>query len=174
MFYKRLSDQWECEADDAIAELERQQGRAFGEPQKAVFRKRGEHRLTIPDGSRWGDVKAASTNIGEALTKAMRAVADAYEYLIEKFADDAGAKAGEFFTPPEVVDTLVRIGPDWDRTEQWATPLTTDTRLACLPQARPFQDPSRLRRSAAHDRRNPPWLTTWLQYPAQPGVDLLS
>ena len=33
----------------------------------------------------------------------------AYEYLIKKFADDAGAKAGEFFTPPEVVDTLVRI-----------------------------------------------------------------
>ena len=28
---------------------------------------------------------------------------------IKKFADDAGAKAGEFFTPPEVVDTLVRI-----------------------------------------------------------------
>jgi len=25
MFYKRLCDQWECEADDAIAELERQQ-----------------------------------------------------------------------------------------------------------------------------------------------------
>ena len=33
----------------------------------------------------------------------------AYEFLIKKFADDAGAKAGEFFTPPEVVDTLVRI-----------------------------------------------------------------
>jgi type I restriction enzyme M protein len=33
----------------------------------------------------------------------------AYEYLIKQFADDAGAKAGEFFTPPEVVDTLVRI-----------------------------------------------------------------
>jgi len=27
----------------------------------------------------------------------------------EREADDAGAKAGEFFTPPEVVDTLVRI-----------------------------------------------------------------
>ena len=107
---------------------------------------------------------AASTNIGEVLTKAMRAVADAndelrgvftvdwnqpapdgsgkplipnevvhaliqhfdehdlsnksvppdilgraYEYLIKQFADDAGAKAGEFFTPPEVVDILVRI-----------------------------------------------------------------
>src|SRR6516162_2728912 len=164
MFYKRLCDQWECEADDAIAELERQQGRTFSEQQKAVFRKRGEHRFKIPDGSRWGDVKAASTNIGEVLTKAMRAVAAAndelrgvftvdwnqpapdgsgkplianevvhalvqhfdeydlsnkgvppdilgraYEYLIKQFADDAGAKAGEFFTPPEVVDLLVRI-----------------------------------------------------------------
>jgi type I restriction enzyme M protein len=164
MFYKRLCDQWECEAEDAIAELERQQKRTFSEKEKAVFRKRGEHRFKIPDGSRWGDVKAASTNIGEVLTKAMRAVADAndelrgvftvdwiqpapdgsgrplipnevvhaliqhfdehdlsnksvpsdvlgraYEYLIKQFADDAGAKAGEFFTPPEVVDTLVRI-----------------------------------------------------------------
>ena len=32
----------------------------------------------------------------------------AYEYLIKMFADDAGAKAGEFFTPPEVVDILIR------------------------------------------------------------------
>jgi len=164
MFYKRLCDQWECEADDAIAELERQQSRSFSEKEKAVFLKRGEHRFRIPDGYRWGDVKAASTNIGEVLTKAMRAVAEAnhelrgvftvdwnqpapdgsgkplipnevvhaliqhfdehdlsnksvpsdilgraYEFLIKKFADDAGAKAGEFFTPPEVVDTLVRI-----------------------------------------------------------------
>ncbi len=164
MFYKRLCDQWECEADEAIAEQERQQRRSFTEREKAVFRKRGEHRFKIPDGSRWGDVKAASTNIGKVLTKAMRAVADAneelrgvftvdwnqpapdgsgkplianevvhaliqhfdehdlsnrsvppdvlgraYEYLIKMFADDAGAKAGEFFTPPEVVDCLVRI-----------------------------------------------------------------
>jgi type I restriction enzyme M protein len=164
MFYKRLCDQWECEADDAIADQERIQGRPFTEKQKAVFRAKGMHRFAIPAGSRWGDVKAASTNIGEVLTKAMRAVASAndelrgvftvdwnqpapdgsgkplipnevvhaliqhfdehdlsnravpsdvlgraYEYLIKQFADDAGAKAGEFFTPPEVVDTLVRI-----------------------------------------------------------------
>ena len=164
MFYKRLCDQWECEADDAIAEQERLQGRLFTEKQKEVFRKRGGHRFNIPDGSRWEDVKRASTNIGEVLTTAMRAVANAneelrgvftvdwnqpapdgsgkplipnevvhaliqhfdehnlsnncvspdilgraYEYLIKQFADDAGAKAGEFFTPPEVVDTLVRI-----------------------------------------------------------------
>ena len=164
MFYKRLCDQWECETDEAIAVLERQQSRAFSDKEKAVFRKRGEHRFRIPDGARWGDVKAVSTNLGEVLTKAMRAVANAndelrgvftvdwnqsapdgsgkplipnevvhaliqhfdehdlsnqsvppdvlgraYEYLIKQFADDAGAKAGEFFTPPEVVDTLVRI-----------------------------------------------------------------
>ena len=40
MFYKRLCDQWECEADDA--ELEKQQGRTFTERQKSVFRKYGE------------------------------------------------------------------------------------------------------------------------------------
>jgi type I restriction enzyme M protein len=164
MFYKRLCDQWECEADDAIVELEKQQKRKFSDKEKAIFRRRGEHRFTIPDDSRWGDVKAASTDIGRVLTEAMRAVAAAneelrgvftvdwnqpapdgsgrplianevvhalvqhfdehdlsnanvpadilgraYEYLIKQFADDAGAKAGEFFTPPEVVDTLVRI-----------------------------------------------------------------
>jgi len=164
MFYKRLCDQWENEAEEAISEQERQQGRAFTEKEKAVFRKRGAHRYAIPDGSRWGDVLGVSTNLGEKLTAAMKALANsneelrgvftvdwaqpapdgsgkplipnevvhaliqhfnthdlsnssvppdvlghAYEYLIKQFADDAGAKAGEFFTPPEVVDTLVRI-----------------------------------------------------------------
>jgi len=164
MFYKRLCDQWHHEAEEAIAAQERQQGRKFTEAQKAIFRKRGKHRFEIPAGAHWGDVKAASTNLGEVLTTAMRAVANAndelrgvftvdwnqpapdgsgkplipnevvhaliqhfdehdlsnksvppdilgraYEYLIKQFADDAGAKAGEFFTPPEVVDCLVRI-----------------------------------------------------------------
>jgi type I restriction enzyme M protein len=164
MFYKRLCDQWEHEADEAIAHLERQQGKPFTEKQKAVFRARGEHRFRIPEGSRWGDVLAVAENLGEKLTDAMRAVANAndelrgvftvdwnqpapdasgkklipnevvhalvqhfneidlsnrsvpsdvlgraYEYLIKQFADDAGAKAGEFFTPPEVVDALVRM-----------------------------------------------------------------
>ena len=44
MFYKRLCDQWEWEADDAIAEQERQQGRPFTDAQKAIFRK-----LRLPD-----------------------------------------------------------------------------------------------------------------------------
>jgi type I restriction enzyme M protein len=164
MFYKRLCDQWENETDEVIAQQERQQGRTFTDQQKAYFKAHSQHRFSIPEGSRWGDVLAASTNLGEVLTDAMKAVSDAnddlkdvftvnwnqpapdgsgkplianevvhaliqhfnahdlsnasvppdilgraYEYLIKKFADDAGAKAGEFFTPPEVVDTLVRI-----------------------------------------------------------------
>jgi len=90
MFYKRLCDQWECEADEAIAELERQQGRAFSEKEKAVFRKRGEHRFQIPDGARWGDVKAKSTNLGEVLTKAMRTVSQANKELLGLFHGRSG------------------------------------------------------------------------------------
>ena len=34
---------------------------------------------------------------------------DAYEYLIAKFADDAGKKGGEFYTPKQVVKIMVEI-----------------------------------------------------------------
>jgi type I restriction enzyme M protein len=33
----------------------------------------------------------------------------AYEYLIEKFADDAGKKGGEFYTPKKVVELIVQL-----------------------------------------------------------------
>jgi len=164
LFYKRLCDQWDNEVDEDIARIEAQSGRTMAEEQRAVFRRRADHRFSIPEGAHWGDVKAVATNIGQKLTEAMKAVAAAnaelngvftvewnapapdgsgktlipngtvhalvqhfdeinlsnlsvpadvlgraYEYLIKKFADDAGAKAGEFFTPPEVVDALVRM-----------------------------------------------------------------
>jgi type I restriction enzyme M protein len=112
MFYKRLCDQWECEADDAIAEQERQQRRAFSEQEKAVFRKRGEHRFQIPDGSRWGDVKAASTNLGEVLTKGMRAVANANDELRGVFTvgwnQPAPDGSGKPLIPNEAVHALVQ------------------------------------------------------------------
>ncbi|NOY26425.1 MAG: N-6 DNA methylase, partial [Oligoflexia bacterium] len=34
---------------------------------------------------------------------------DAYEYLIAKFADDAGKKGGEFYTPKQIVKIMVEI-----------------------------------------------------------------
>ncbi|MCA9867955.1 MAG: SAM-dependent DNA methyltransferase, partial [Anaerolineales bacterium] len=36
-------------------------------------------------------------------------IGNAYEYLIGKFAADAGKKAGEFYTPPEVSELLARL-----------------------------------------------------------------
>ena len=33
----------------------------------------------------------------------------AYEYLIDKFADDAGKKGGEFYTPHPVVRFIVEL-----------------------------------------------------------------
>ena len=38
-----------------------------------------------------------------------RLLGDAYEYLIAKFADDAGKKGGEFYTPKQVVKLMVEI-----------------------------------------------------------------
>src|SRR3984893_6931170 len=46
MFYKRGCDQWEHEADEAIAELEVQPGRTFAGAGGDVFRPRGEHRFS--------------------------------------------------------------------------------------------------------------------------------
>jgi type I restriction-modification system DNA methylase subunit len=93
MFYKRLCDQWEHEADEAIAEQERITGRAFSDAQKAVFRARGEHRFLIPEGSRWGDVLATSIELGRKLTAAMRAVSSANAELRGVFTVDWNAPA---------------------------------------------------------------------------------
>ncbi|MCC6951305.1 MAG: N-6 DNA methylase [Phycisphaerales bacterium] len=163
LFFKRLSDQWDHEADALVAQKEAERGKPFTEAQRKALIAQGGHRFTIPDGCHWGDVLKQATNIGEALDRALQGIQSAnrelsgvftarwnlpapdgdgklignevvhelvqrfndiplsnahvtadmlgraYEYLIKMFADDAGAKAGEFFTPPEVVDCLVRI-----------------------------------------------------------------
>jgi integrase len=118
MFYKRLCDQWENETDEAIAEQERQQGRTFTEQQKSFFRAHGQHRFSIPEGSRWGDVLAASTNLGEVLTDAMRAVtADE----VEKYKT---ARLSQFKT--------VRAKEGRRQTKSKIRPATVNRELACL------------------------------------------
>jgi type I restriction enzyme M protein len=164
MFFKRLSDQWDHEATEKIADMERERGKLFTDAQRdRLLASRDIHRFTLPDGCHWEDVRKVTANVGQVLTRAMRGIADAndelrgvftvdwnqpapdgegklianevvlalvnhfhavnlsnarvqadvlgraYEYLIKQFADDAGAKAKEFFTPPEVVDILIRI-----------------------------------------------------------------
>ena len=148
LFYKRLSDVWEEEYEERLAEFEDEE----------LAKDPEEHRFHIPEGCFWTDVKKKTTNIGEALNASFRGIEDsnkrlkdvfqdvdfnnkkrfpdktlelliqhfdkyslrkedvpadmlgnAYEYLIAKFADDAGAKGGEFYTPKEVVQLIVEL-----------------------------------------------------------------
>jgi type I restriction enzyme M protein len=146
LFYKRICDVWEEEYEDRMS--------VFNDDELA--RDPDEHRFNIPNGHFWKDIRKQSTNIGEHLNAAFRAIEDAnlrlkgifqdvdfnnkerfpdatlellmqhfdkfrlrrcdvepdmlgnsYEYLIAKFADDAGKKGGEFYTPKMVVKLIV-------------------------------------------------------------------
>jgi type I restriction enzyme M protein len=148
LFYKRLSDVWQEEYEERLAEYEDEDLAADPE----------EHRFHIPEDCFWQDVRKESVDIGTALNTSFRAIedanprlkgvfqdvdfankerfpdhlldsllqhfetyrmrkadvdstvlGDAYEYLIAKFADDAGKKAGEFYTPKQVVKLMVEI-----------------------------------------------------------------
>ncbi|AWM86797.1 class I SAM-dependent DNA methyltransferase [Microvirga sp. 17 mud 1-3] len=146
LFYKRLCDVWQEEYEERL--------RKYGNADLAADP--DEHRFDIPKGHFWADVRKHTTNIGEHLNAAFRAVEDAnlrlrgvfqdvdfnnkerfpdatlekllqhfetyrlrnsdvepdvlgqaYEYLIAQFADDAGKKGGEYYTPKMVVRLIV-------------------------------------------------------------------
>lgn len=147
LFYKRLCDVWEEEYEDRLKAYDGNEEMA-ADPD--------EHRFDIPKGHFWRDVRQHTTNIGEHLNAAFRAIEDAnmrlqgvfqdvdfnnkerfsdtileqllkhfekyrlrkedidgdmlgasYEFLIAKFAETAGKKGGEFFTPKEIVRLIV-------------------------------------------------------------------
>ena len=155
LFLKRLSDQFEEEAEKLIAE---------GVPDDVAWTDPDEHQFFVPDRARWDAIQKRATNIGETLNKACAALEEqnsalegvlagidynderklgdarnrdtvlarlvqhfsqvslrndrmaepdllgrAYEYLIEQFADDAGKKGGEFYTPRMVVKLIVEL-----------------------------------------------------------------
>src|ERR1700730_8388837 len=89
MFFKRLSDQWDFEADEKIDQLERERSRPFSDAQRQALRARGDlHRFTIPAACHWSDVLRASVNVGEMLTRAMRATPTANKDVVGVFAVD--------------------------------------------------------------------------------------
>ena len=51
----------------------------------------------------------AALDLGPEHVDRMDVIGDVYEYLIEKFAASAGKKAGEFYTPATVSETLARL-----------------------------------------------------------------
>ena len=64
LFFKRLSDVWDEEYSNALAET-RDTGYA---------RACADDRFVIPDGAHWSDVRAASRDVGRVLLNAFRAI----------------------------------------------------------------------------------------------------
>jgi type I restriction enzyme M protein len=145
LFYKRISDVYDEEREQAIREL----GDDFQE----------YHRFQIPNGCHWEEIRSVSESIGLSLQNAFRAIeqanqkslynifgdaqwsnkerlsdallknliehfsqlnlsnhsvepdilGQAYEYLIKKFADATNKKAGEFYTPRNIVRLMMNI-----------------------------------------------------------------
>ena len=161
LFLKRLSDRFEEEVQNAVAD---------DVPLETALSDRDEHEFFVPESARWATIAGASMNLGEALNVASHAIeeansprldgvlagtnwndesklgspanresiirsllnhfgdldlrdenlrvdeagggnvlGDAYEYLINQFADDAGKKGGEFYTPRSVVRLIVEL-----------------------------------------------------------------
>jgi type I restriction enzyme M protein len=152
LFLKRLSDRFEEECEQLVAE--------DANPEDP-----DEHQFFVPKRARWSQIQKGAMGLGELLNKASAALEEAnaqalegvlagidynderklgdarhrdnvlhrlvlhfskinlrndhlaepdmlgraYEYLIEKFADDAGKKGGEFYTPHMVVRLIVEL-----------------------------------------------------------------
>jgi type I restriction enzyme M protein len=150
LFWKWISDTWDWEHKQAVAE--------FGEDAPAEV-EADYHRFVVPPGTHWRGVTTKTANLGTEIAKALGRIeqanpaslagifgdaawgnkerlpesslvalinafgglvlhpeqvphdmlGQAYEYLLKNFADVSGQKAGEFFTPRQVVRLIVRI-----------------------------------------------------------------
>lgn len=80
LFFKRICDVFDEEIREALAESE-------GDAQYALFAE--NHRFQIPAGAHWDDVKATSTNIGQALQTALRIIEQANPETIFGIFGDA-------------------------------------------------------------------------------------
>lgn len=157
LFLKRLSDVFDDEYAAVIAR-ELANGRTQAEAEH-IAQDADEYQFYVPERARWKHIRAKSSNIGEEIQKAFRALeernptligvltpidfndknrlpdvtlmrliahfdkvrlghadipnpdmlGDAYMYLIAQFADDAGKKGGEFYTPRAVVRLIVEL-----------------------------------------------------------------
>ena len=57
----------------------------------------------------FGDLDLSDENLRRDASGGGDVLGDAYEYLINRFADDAGKKGGEFYTPRSVVRLIVEL-----------------------------------------------------------------
>jgi type I restriction enzyme M protein len=81
LFFKRISDVHDEEYASALAESD-------GDEEYAVFPQ--NYRFQIPDGCHWKDVRVVTTNVGQALQKAMRGIEKANPETLYSIFGDAG------------------------------------------------------------------------------------
>ncbi len=73
LFFKRLCDQHDYEAEKKLDGMVREPGVALDEAPRAALRRSSNlHRFSIPDGCHWRDVVLAADAIGQALDTATR------------------------------------------------------------------------------------------------------
>ncbi|WP_404400959.1 type I restriction-modification system subunit M [Idiomarina seosinensis] len=80
LFFKRISDVYDEEFENALAE-------SGGDMEYAAFAE--NHHFQIPDGAHWKDVREVTTNVGQALQNAMRAIEQANPDTLEGIFGDA-------------------------------------------------------------------------------------
>lgn len=78
LFLKRLSDVYDEEFAEALKDSD-------GDEAYAALPE--QHRFQVPPGSHWGDVRSQTTNVGNAISKAMREIERANERLYGVFGD---------------------------------------------------------------------------------------
>lgn len=80
MFFKRISDVYDEEFENALAESD-------GDLEYASFAE--NHHFQIPESAHWQDVREVTTNVGQALQNAMRAIEKANPDTLEGIFGDA-------------------------------------------------------------------------------------
>ena len=96
----------------ACAALEEENAAARGRARRHRLQRRAQARRRAATATRssagWSSTSRSSTSATPNLSEPDM-LGRAYEYLIEKFADDAGKKGGEFYTPRKVVQLIVEL-----------------------------------------------------------------
>ena len=80
LFFKRISDVYDEEFENALEE-------SGGDMEYAAFAE--NHHFQIPDGAHWKDIREVTTNVGQALQNAMRAIEQANPDTLEGVFGDA-------------------------------------------------------------------------------------
>ena len=97
LFFKRLSDEYDEEAANALEE-------SGGDEDYAHFPE--NHRFQVPDRAHWDDVRQTTENVGQALQYALREIEKANPHTLFSIFGDAGWTNKERLSDKLLIDLL--------------------------------------------------------------------